>query len=114
MLDMGMEQSNGLTASLTGPSTFTSAQTLTWQAAATGGNGAYTYDWSYLPSGSSTWIAFGNGAASASRSVTSTTPSVTVRVRALSGGQSSVQNLSVRNASGGGCVQQPGGAPCPL
>lgn len=114
MISMGMERPNGLTASLTGPSTYTSSQTLTWRVAATGGSSAYTYEWSYLPSESSTWLAFGNGAASAARSVTSTTPSFTVRVRVVSGGQVSVQNLSVRNASNGGCVQQPGGPPCPL
>jgi hypothetical protein len=99
------------TVSLSGPTSFSSSATLTWNATASSGDGMYTYQWSYKPSGATAWSAMSSTGASASRSVSSSTPSFTVRVVVSSAGQTATTTLWVANT--GGCVPQPGGPPSP-
>jgi len=109
MLAIGMDPANTLKVSLSGPSSYSSSSTLTWRASPTGGNGAYAYQWSYRSSGSGVWTTFGGTGATASRSVTSTTSSFTVRVVVTSAGQTAIIMQSVRNTTTGTCT----GSSCP-
>lgn len=114
MLRMGMQPATLLTAAVSGPSEFTSSQTLTWRAAPGGGDGVYAYQWSYRPSGSQVWSTFGGTGASASRVVGASTPSFAVRVAISSQGQITTAEKYVMNgnAGGGGCVPNPPAVVC--
>lgn len=113
MIRMRMERATTVTATVTGSSEFGSSQTLTWRAAASGGDGAYAYQWSYRPSGSATWYAFGGTGATASRGVSASTPSFTVRIAVTSQSQTTTAQMPVVNSNGtGGCVPQPPAIAC--
>ena len=109
------QQPAPLGALLNGPSSFTSGMTLTWTVTASGGRSPYAYQWSYKSTSASTWTTMTSTGTSASRTVTSTTPSFTVRaVVTAADGQVFTVSRNVANAvSGGGCVPQPGGSSCP-
>lgn len=111
MKAMGMRLSTPLTASISGPTSFESAGTLTWRASASGGNGAYTYKWSYRLDGSSQWYTFGGTGSSASLGVSASTPSFAVRVTVSSQGQTTTPSIYVTNTAEA-CVPPPGQSEC--
>ena len=115
MLRIGMQPTPApFSATLTGASSFTSAGTLSWQVSAANGVTPFSYQWSYKPSSSSVWTALAATGATASRTVSSSTPTFTVRavVTAANGESMAVSKLVTNNASTG-CVPKPGGSSCP-
>ena len=76
--------SSGVGATITGPSSISTAGTHTWQANASGGNGTYTYAWEYRVQGG-IWSAAGT-ASSYSRTVDRSDPDFELRVTVTSGG----------------------------
>jgi aqualysin 1 len=73
---------------ITGPTSITTPGAYSWQANASGGIGTYTYSWQYRVQ-NGTWTPVGAGAATYSRSVTTTDPSFELRVTVTSGGLTS-------------------------
>ena len=71
-------------ASITGPTSISSAGTYTWQANASGGDGTYAYSWEYRVQGGA-WSAVGSGS-SYSRTVALSDPDFELRVTVTSAG----------------------------
>lgn len=111
MIAMGMDPATALTASISGPTSYESYETLTWEAVAQGGDGTYTYNWSYRPEGSSQWYAMGSGS-SASLDVEASTPSFALRVTVASQGQTVTSATYVTNLAPQPCVPPPGESTC--
>lgn len=91
-----------LSVGINGPNDITQAGTYTWTASPSGGTGSYTYQWQYLPVGSSTWSTVGSSQ-SYSRLVGSADPNFSLKVTITSAWRTTLVTISVLNESGGTC-----------
>ena len=90
-----------LTATLTGPTSITTAGTYTWAATPSGGDGVYFYSWAYQNWGQSTWIGV-SGGATVSRTISASTSRFRWRLTVFSSNRTVVQYLDV-SVDLGGC-----------